>query len=568
MSVKNEKMNGRDKWLAMITALALYIVFAGMSALGFYAALSSGSDTLLTWVVILFATATIVMAAMMITAISIFQKSRRALVEAVYKFMEVLPEDERESVEKLAAGDETALAEKAVAWYLQKHSEVNSLRFANSAALAEIAMSRDISFEIGEKQQHIHFGTYWNERYGVTVLDSAKRVDKIFQLETQIAFNRAVETAKQAIGTPFTVKGRIQLDSQRTVSVVISGASTVAYDQIIVLGVIRDVQSSMELREGMSVERKKFAFLLENTEDIIYETDVEQNKLTVLNPERSMAVFGMGTLTDFDNGRRPYWEFIHPDYREGFVDRFINYDHLMILPGRRLSYEYRVKNINGDYIWVEHTICAVSYEKSRALKIIGRIKDINLAKREELRIVHNSSHDSLTGALVRSVITREVNKAITDEPERKRAMLLFNINGFKHVNHQYGMEIGDKTLRAVVKELWAVQSGPCKVGKASDDTFVFVILEPTEENSPENLLKKLYKVMNEPLMVGTTLMNVTLSCGYAFYPDDGKDFDEMFESAQTALYVSRWKNEPYSNNALAYTKEMNEEKAKIDAGEN
>lgn len=563
MSVKNDKMNGRDKWLAMITALALYIVFAGMSALAFYAALSGGNDTLLTWVVILFASATVIMAAMMITSICIFQKSRNAIVQAVYKFMEVLPEEERVSVEKLASGDETALAEKAVMWYLQKQTEVDSLRFANSVVLTEMAMSRDISFEISDNMDKIHFGTYWSERYGVTALDSAKRVERIFQLETQIAFKKAVEVAKKSIGTPFTIKGKLQLDSERAVSVVITGASTIAYDRIVVLGVIRDVQSIHELREGVSAIRKEFAFLLENTDDIIYETDVEQNKLTVLNPDRSMAMFGMGTLTDFDNGRRPYWDFIHPDYREGFVDRFFNYDHLMILPGHRLSYEYRVKNINGDYIWVEHSICAVSHEKSRALKVIGRIKDINLAKREELRIAHNTSHDSLTGALVRSVITREVNNEIAKAPEKKRAMLLFNVNGFKHINHQYGMDIGDKTLRAVVKELWAVQSGPCKVGKASDDTFVFVILEPTEKNSPENLLKKLYKVMSEPLMVGTTLMNVTLSCGYAFYPNDGKDFDQMFESAQTAMYVSRWKSEPYSNNALAYTKEMDEERARI-----
>lgn len=556
----NRKINGKDKWLVMVTALALYIVFAGVCALGFYSGITREDDLLLTWMTVIFITATVIFAAMLAAAVSIFQKSRRALFTTVARFMDVLSEEEREPLEKLAADEENALAENAVAWFLQKRSEADSLRFANSAAIAEMAMSRDIFFEIREKQQQIHFGSYWQERYGETSLETAKSVERLLHLETQIAFKSNLERAKQAPGSTFSIKGRMMLDSERAVSVVISAASTIAYDEVMIIGVISDIQGILELKSSVTAGRRTSAFLLESVDDIIYETDVESNTLIALNPDKSLELFGMSALMDFDNDRRPYWEMIHPDYREGFVDRFFNYDHLMILPGRRLCYEYRVKNVYGDYIWVEHTICVTEYDKSRALKVIGRIKDINEAKRKELRIAHSSRHDSLTGALVRSVVEKEVDKAISLHPQREQVLLVFNVNGFRYINQQYGMEMGDGALRAVVKELWAVQSGECRVAKITDDTFVLAMLEPlSEKNEPQILIEKLFSAFDEPINVGTTLLNITLSCGYACYPADGLSFNELYKNASTAMRISRWKSEPYTNNCLAYDHEMKEE---------
>ena len=548
----------KNKLMALTAALALYIIFAGVAAVGFYAAISRGDKELLLWMIVIFGAATVAMAGAAAIILVIFSRAQRALMRTVEEIFHTLPESERNVLKKLADDDESLAARIADSYY-HKQREVDSLRLANSTAVAEMTLGNDIYFEICGMRNIIRFGPYWEDKYGASSIYDAKTVEQLLTLETQISFRKSVENLKDTIGAGFTIPGQLKTGDDKAIAVTITAASTAAYDETMIIGCISDVEHETSLAKALLAERKMATFLLESVDEVIYETDMVQNQLTVLTPEISKAMFGMSSLTDFDSERRPYWERIHPDYREGFIDRFFNYDHLMVLPGHRLSYEYRVKNAEGDYIWVEHTIWAVDSEKSRALKVLGRIRDINEQKRRQFKLLHKSCHDSLTGALLKSALSKQFDEQVKAEPHRRRAVLLFDINGFRYINRQYGHGVGDKVLRRMTNTLWKKQLASCLVGRGDDDMFIVAMLTVSDTScTAEKQMQAVLDVFAEPIKIDNETINITVSAGSAALPGDGGSFEALYDKALTAMRISREKSGPFTNNGLPYSDDMGE----------
>ena len=254
-------------------------------------------------------------------------------------------------------------------------------------------------------------------------------------------------------------------------------------------------------------------------------------------------------MSDFDGERRPYWKLIHPDYQEGFVDRFFDYNHMLIMPEHHMVYDYKIKNKSGDYIWVQHKAQVTLARNGEVLKVIGRISNINEQKSREYKNRYQSDYDSLTGSLARSALKEQFDRNIGDG--KQRAIVLFNINRFRYINNEYGFETGDSVLKKIVIILWENQKGKCIVGRADSDTFIVGMLAANEKDHPQTQIEKIFPKFKEPLEVDGKVINVSL-CAAGSSCSSDKSFEELYKEAEKALNICKSTQNTYENTFCIY----------------
>lgn len=555
--MNNKRLNYRYKYLLIFVIIIMAVIMSGMVAMAVYSLLRSGNNEGFTWVLICYGVGAVIYVALNIFMYLTYESIIKRIYTSVNSILETFPKAERDAITDVSCGDDAVLLQKALEWFSYRQVQTDRMKFATSTTSALAAFSNEIFWEYGFLGNTMRFGDYWEKTYGDTVLNDSQSIDELLDDNAREKFKQIVTESKQSVGKTFSFSSKIKINRTKTIRVKIIGTSTLAFDEVVLFGVIRDVEQIMSVTETVNEQQRSISYILGLTADnIIYEVDRETNKLTFLNREAAQRLFGIDNLNDFEMGRRSYWELIHEDYREGFIDRFFNYDHLLMLPEQRLSYEYQVKTVNDEWIFIRHSVYVIRASEGRVRKVIGSLVNINEKKRRDLKEMYETNHDSLTGALQLTAIRSEYNN-YTCRPNESKAVILFDIDSFKHLNQQYGFEVGNKILRSVVSVLWEKQIGKCYVGRVDGDKFVVLMLQVNEEKkeTPEKLIEKVFDVFNDCIKIDSQTINVTLTASYAMH-EENMDFDKIKNNAELALNVCKENKEICTNALLGYDANM------------
>jgi len=188
------------------------------------------------------------------------------------------------------------------------------------------------------------------------------------------------------------------------------------------------------------------------------------------------------------------------------------------------------------------------------------------AHEEELQKLIN--YDTLTGLPNRLLFKNHLQKSIARAIRNKHilAVVIFDLDRFKDINDSYGHSIGDELLITVAKRLEdRVREGDV-VARLGGDEFA-VILEHVKHNDDvarvtkemlENI-SSIYKLSNG------VEVHVDSSAGIVIAPKDGKNVEEIFQHADSALYQA--KNDGHGLYRY-YTDEMTKKARKKMAYEN
>lgn len=472
-------------------------------------------------------------------------------------FMEILSTFPKEDVEAFMEYTERLPEPEEISrWVCGKLESYERARFNNMAALSGVSMSKEIFWRISRKSNRVDFGDYWENTYSVTNLGKTKDIRLLLDPATRNEFDDGLRKISDNVGAGFSMYGKLELSSEKNVAVFIQGKcmKIPATNEKVFMGTVSDLDMETKLSERLKTEKQKTRFMIAASNDVFYEVNVRDNRLTALNPKVSEAIFGLTDMMDFEGERKPYWELIHPDDREGFVDRFFNYDHMAIMPDQQMHFDYRVKNKDGDYIWVEHYAQAIAFEDGKVVRVIGRISDITSRKRIQLK--QRTNIDALTGAMLRTSVAKQFENRIYDGD---RCVVLVNINGFRLINNQYGYEAGDIVLTHMVTVLWENQQGRCVVGRLDSDTFTVAMLEVNEKNDPRTMIDKIIAAFEQPLDVDGKVVNIAVRISCSKVLKAGCSFDEAYNQAELAMNVCKQNATPYTSSFAEYTDDMQEQ---------
>ncbi len=142
--------------------------------------------------------------------------------------------------------------------------------------------------------------------------------------------------------------------------------------------------------------------------------------------------------------------------------------------------------------------------------------------------------------------------------------MFLDFDHFKNINDTLGHAIGDELLVEVAKRLSGLVREEDTVSRQGGDEFV-IALPNVKVDGAAHVAKKLLQAIELPIIVKGHELVITASIGIAMYPDDGKDLDTLFKSADAAMYLAKQNGR---NNYRFFTAEIQQRSSRILSLEN
>ena len=200
--------------------------------------------------------------------------------------------------------------------------------------------------------------------------------------------------------------------------------------------------------------------------------------------------------------------------------------------------EYKIKNANGQEMWVSMRARCITDRLGEVLRVIGVLTDITSEKNATLKLAERASFDFLSQLYNRNTFEREFAAELDRSVGKKVAALFIDVDDFKFINDRYSHAVGDEVIRFVADVIKSKTGETGFAGRFGGDEFVLCISDPKLVENVEvlsmDIIDDLYAGYNSP-SVNTTL-NIKASIGIAIYPDHSTDPKELVGCADAAMY--------------------------------
>ena len=172
---------------------------------------------------------------------------------------------------------------------------------------------------------------------------------------------------------------------------------------------------------------------------------------------------------------------------------------------------------------------------------IVTMEDITCRRDLENRQHYLATHDPLTGLANRTLLKDRFSQAVfhTKRKDKKIAIFLCDLNEFKELNDNYGHNFGDKVLKNVAKKLQGIVRQSDTVSRYGGDEFVLIVEQLQSSYEIKELLHTIKNNSTITIEDASNKSKVSMSIGHACYPDDGLEFEQLIEIADSKMYENK-----------------------------
>jgi len=156
-------------------------------------------------------------------------------------------------------------------------------------------------------------------------------------------------------------------------------------------------------------------------------------------------------------------------------------------------------------------------------------------------IRHMAQHDALTGLPNRADL-HERSEALLAEARRRGsgvALLLLDLDHFKHINETLGHPVGDDLLRTIADRIRGAVRPRDIVARMGGDEFAVVLGDVRHDGEAELVAAKVLARVSEDLPLAGQQLRVTPSLGMAIFPQDADTLTDLMKSADSAMYAAK-----------------------------
>ena len=154
--------------------------------------------------------------------------------------------------------------------------------------------------------------------------------------------------------------------------------------------------------------------------------------------------------------------------------------------------------------------------------------------REVSDIKSKSYQDALTGLWNRAYTENAVNEMISQG--KKGALFMLDMDNFKAVNDNYGHIAGDETLKifaGTLKKFAGEGDVLCRIG---GDEFMIFVKDVTKKSELGSRAAEIISGFQKKFAEFDFETECSVSIGIAQTPEDGMEFNKLYNSADKALY--------------------------------
>ncbi|MEG1049675.1 MAG: diguanylate cyclase, partial [Oscillospiraceae bacterium] len=231
-----------------------------------------------------------------------------------------------------------------------------------------------------------------------------------------------------------------------------------------------DITTRKEEQEQLKAIQQRYQFVLNHTEDIIFEWDYKTKEMYQMGGLDANFSY-RPTVHNFPEGLLQGDTNIHPDDVEIFLKNYHSYDN-----GAQTAYaEYRLHTKSGIYYWCSSNSVGV-FENGELIKVMGRIANINGQKMQLLEMSRKAMCDPLTELYNRKATESLVDQYI-ETTKNMAAMLVIDLDNFKLVNDTLGHLSGDSVLNDIALGIRHIFRDTDIIGRIGGDEFVVFLTD-------------------------------------------------------------------------------------------
>ena len=285
----------------------------------------------------------------------------------------------------------------------------------------------------------------------------------------------------------------------------------------------------------------RYRMLIESTNAVSWEASLPDGQYTFVSPQVE-RMFGHPVSAWHEPG---FWvAAVHPEDLPGAQharDEAIG-------GGVEYSFEYRLRNSSGDYLWVEEIGTAARDENagSEHGAMRGILLDISQRKEAESEIQHLAFYDPLTGLPNRRLWLDRLHKLVDASPHSVEhgAVVFIDLDNFKTLNDTHGHDMGDLLLKEAAHRLQGAVRKNDLVARLGGDEFVVLLKggrEPHDvfRHNAEMVAEKIRAAMDQPYRLRGNEHHSTASIGIYVFDTAVDTVSDMLRRADLAMYQSK-----------------------------
>lgn len=152
-------------------------------------------------------------------------------------------------------------------------------------------------------------------------------------------------------------------------------------------------------------------------------------------------------------------------------------------------------------------------------------------------LLYQATHDAMTDLANRSVFMESLREHIR-KTNQHVMVLMIDMNGLKAINDSYGHRFGDAALVEIARRLKSGSRPGDVVARLGGDEFALVMTF-TEKPDIQQVVTRLRKHVNRDFAFEDFRRELSVSIGYAIYPDEDSSIELLLHRADLRMYADK-----------------------------
>lgn len=301
-----------------------------------------------------------------------------------------------------------------------------------------------------------------------------------------------------------------------------------------VAGILVDITKEKEKQEKQLKTLEKYQIILSQTENIIFEWDYTTD--TMFLSDTWEPIFGYKPETENFSKVLERENHFYP----GDAQRLSEQLRVIFEGSAYQIVEVRIMKADGEYLWCRIRATGVYDETGALKKIVGIIIDIDDEKKATDALQERAERDSLTRLLNAHTTRKKTEEYLFNAgDETECALLIIDLDNFKHVNDTFGHMFGDMVLKQAAQTIRKLFRSQDIVGRIGGDEFMVLMKNVSDRALVNKRCGQLLEAFQTILCSSMYGNSISCSVGVAFSPLHGKGYFDLFRCADYALYQAK-----------------------------
>ena len=359
-------------------------------------------------------------------------------------------------------------------------------------------------------------------------------------------FNNSTETVAEGYHVFIPTSGKFQGKYSKRINISVDDIPHIVQmtiypigDEEVYLFILDELDKSLFLDEEFTSQKVAtiqntylFSMYIDLVKDTTSSISVTEISDEVMNQQLKYSEWRMMIQNMFDEtDKKLFLERTDPDYlKKNFP------------PGHTSSFDCRMMNLEGVFIWVKLIFCRAETSNADDFRFVFMVQNIQENSMELIQTLKKyeklASRDSLTDVFNHGRMETEIGNAVImkKSEDKNISLMILDIDFFKHVNDKFGHATGDVTLVKFTKLISEyIKDRNAVLGRWGGEEFVIVWYDV------DNIEALRLGEDIRTLVAGETFGNIgQLTCSIGITTLNQNDtFDDAFNRMDRALYNAK-----------------------------